>query len=273
VDDLRTRRAAVRITERDRELLEFVANHRLVLASHVQALLGLSLGAARSRLRKLTQADLLTRDQPFQGRPSHYQITRRGLAVVGSELPRPREDLRSYEHDIGIAWLWLAARRGALGSVRAVVSERELRSHDARPEGRADPLAVRLGGMGPAGRARLHYPDLLLQSADGRRIAIELELTSKGQTRRERILSGYAADRRIDAVLYFVEERSPIARRVRTSARRLGISSLVHVQYVRPIGFASAAKASRRPERTRARRAESVAAINARDRVAEQAAR
>ena len=55
------------------------------------------------------------------------------------------------------------------------------------------------------GVRRLHYPDLLLVDPDGRRLAVELELTSKGRERRERILSGYAADRRFDGVMYVVE--------------------------------------------------------------------
>jgi hypothetical protein len=152
------------------------------------------------------------------------------LALIGSDLPTPRIDLRCYQHDVGVAWLWLAARDGAFGELREIIGERRLRSRDGRREQEERPIAVRLGRTGA--RERLHYPDLLLVTAAGARIALELELTPKGRSRRERILSGYAADTRVDVVLYLAERQS-VAHSVRTTARRLGISSLVHVQPVR----------------------------------------
>ena len=210
-------------------MLAFVADHRLVLASHVGALLDIKADAARDRLRALCSAGLLSQRTLFHRQPAHYQVTRKGLATIGSDLPVPRLDLRAYNHDVGLAWLWLAARAGTFGELGAVHSERRLRSRDARIDGRAEPLAVRLGGFGPAGRERLHYPDLLLSTGDGRRFALELELSGKGRVRRETILAGYAADARIDAVVYLVD-RLDVARAVRASASRLGVSSLVHVQ-------------------------------------------
>jgi hypothetical protein len=234
----------IRITERDRELLQFASCHRLVLAAQVQVLLGVSRNVAQTRLRGLTKAGFLTREQPFHARPGHYQITRRGLGLIGSDLPRPGDDLRSYEHDIGLGWLWLTARSGRLGPVREVISERELRSHDGHPDGRSRPLAVRLGGSGPHGRDRLHYPDLLLVGTDGSRVATELELSHKGRSRWHKILSGYAVDARVSKVLYLVHSR-PIADGVQRAARRLGISDRVRVQRVRAIGFGRAARAKR----------------------------
>ncbi len=222
----------MRITERDREVLAFVADHRLVLAAHVGALLGVSEGAAHARLYRLARADLLSQRTEFHQQPACYQITRKGLAAIGSELRKPRGiDLRCYAHDVGIAWVWLRAQAGAFGELREALSERQMRSRDARPDREAEPLAVRLGGFGAGGRERLHYPDLLLHMADGHRVGVELELSGKGRARRERILSGYAADARIDAVLYLVR-RPAVARQLRASASRLGISSLVHMQSV-----------------------------------------
>jgi hypothetical protein len=87
--------------------------------------------------------------------------------------------------------------------------------------------------VGPGGRPRLHYPDLLLVTPEGHRIAVELELSSKGRARRDRILAGYGADARIEVVLYLVEQTA-LARAIQSSARRLGISSLVHVERVIP---------------------------------------
>ena len=69
----------------------------------------------------------------------------------------------------------------------------------------------------------------MLRTADGRRVALELELTPKSRTRLETILAGYGADPRFAGVVYLVE-RPSVARSVQAAARRLGIAPLVHVQ-------------------------------------------
>jgi hypothetical protein len=234
-----SKRPSPRITDRDRALLQFIAEHRLALCGHVQALLGVSPTAARKRLRALEGQGLLCRDAIFYRYPPHYRVSRNGLEVIGSRLSVPKRAL-NVGHDIGVAWLWLAARRGAFGSLREVISERRMRStdgiqmHAARRTGRGEdePFGVRLSGAGPGGRPRLHYPDLLLVDHAGRRIAVELELSSKGRARRNQIIGGYASDRRIDAVLYLVKDQR-IARDVQQAARRVGFEQRVLVQPVR----------------------------------------
>lgn len=245
----------VRLTARDRRLLAFAAEHRLFLGAHVQALLGISELAARKRLGSLCAADMLKREKIFDRQPACYQASRLGLGAIESPLPAPRIDLSCYQHDVGVAWLWLAAQAGSWGAAREVVSERQMRSHDgalgrSRAGHEGDPAGVRLGGTGPMGRERLHYPDLLLVDAHGRRIALELERTGKSRARRDRILSGYAADRRIDAVLYLVEDPQ-VGRAISSAARRLGILDLIHVQRVR---FTDRPEAGREPGAARERR-------------------
>jgi len=246
--------AEAKLTERDLELLELAGRHRLLLAAHAQALLGTSLEAARRRLRALTQAGFLERRRVFHGQPACYQITRQGLAAIGSSLPRPNLDLSCYRHDVGVAWLWLLAQRGKFGPLEQVIAERQLRSRDAGPELPAEPAGVRLGGYGPGGRERLHYPDLLLVTPQGHRIALELELSAKGRTRREQILLGYAVDPRIDLVVYLVD-RPATARAIETSARRLGIADRVRVQRCRWEEPAGARTAVRAPTRIAVRAA------------------
>jgi hypothetical protein len=222
----------VRLTGRDLEALSFAAEHRLVLADHIAALLGISAAGAGTRLRSLSRAGFMAAHRPFDRGPTCFQIARPGLDAIRSDLQAPRRlDLRSAEHEIGAAWLWLAASSGTFGPLREVVGERRLRSADASPERQDAPYGVRLGGLGPGGRERLHYPDLLLIDPSGRRVAVELELSSKGRARREKILAGYGADARIDVVLYLVRDRR-IGRSIQESARRLGIGPLVNVQQV-----------------------------------------
>ncbi len=235
----RSGRPRLRITDRDLKLLTFVAEQRIVLAAHAQALLSVSADVAAARLRALTRADFLDGERVFQHQPKCWWITRRGLDVLDSKLPPSRLNVRNFNHDVGLAWLWLAAHRGAFGPLRQVVSEREMRSRDgaegyaARAEGRgARQFGVRLGGLGPGGRERLHYPDLLLVTDDGRRVALELELSTKPRGRREGILAAYGTDRGIDELLYLVD-RPNVARAVQSSADRLGMSGRLQLQRVR----------------------------------------
>jgi hypothetical protein len=216
------------MTAADLEVLAFAAEHQVICADHVRRLLGITRAQARHRLGRLAGERLMRPTDAVDA----YAITSRGLEAAGSRLPPPRARLHGHAHDVGIAWLWLVARAGAFGPLRSVISERQLRSHDRRAARSGPALGVRLGGFGPGGRERLHYPDLVLVTPEGRRIAVELELTGKSRVRRERILSGYAADPRVDAVLYLVENRR-IGNPIASSASRLGISSLVHVQTVR----------------------------------------
>jgi DNA-binding transcriptional ArsR family regulator len=221
------------VDEADLRLLAFAAEHRLVLAAHAQTLLGISARAAGRHLRVLAETGLLRSERRLAGR-GWYQIDRAGLAAIGSSLSRPRDvDLATYEHDIGLAWLWLAADRGALGATRALVSERQMRSADRRAERFSEPYGVRVPGAGPRGGERRHYPDLVLETVSGHRVAIELELSSKSPSRREEILGGYAIEARFDAVLYLVD-RPEVGRAIERSAAAVGVSDLVHVQ---PVAF------------------------------------
>ena len=65
----------------------------------------------------------------------------------------------------------------------------------------------------------------------GRFEAVEVELTPKNRARRERILSGYARARHIEAVTYHVATPA-IAALVARTAASVGISDLVHIRAV-----------------------------------------
>jgi hypothetical protein len=83
-----------------------------------------------------------------------------------------------------------------------VRSERELRVAERRA-GRAL-ASVAVGGGLPDGRARLHRPDLLLvPSAGGPVVAVEVELTVKGARRLEGIVRAWARCRDVAGVRYY----------------------------------------------------------------------
>jgi hypothetical protein len=64
---------------------------------------------------RLMRAARLLRHQ-FAG----YQITRRGLAEISSDLPVPRVDLRRYWDHIGVAWLSLFAEASTFAEIERV---------------------------------------------------------------------------------------------------------------------------------------------------------
>jgi hypothetical protein len=239
--------------------LSFCAEHRFVLAAQVALLEGIGLDAARHRLTALTRAGYLTNERRYLAEPHAYAVTRDGRGVAGSDLSQPRRlDPALYAHDVGVAWLTAAARRGLFGDLSQVVSERRMRSEDGRDDHDADVHGVRYIGGGAtawaAGGPRLHYPDLTVVAASGQRIAFELELQLKGATRRERILSAYAGDPRFDAVVYLVATQKN-RRMLEASARRAGLEDRLYVQLFRwsggrEPGTPSSRVVSRRAART-----------------------
>ena len=243
----------MRLTERDRRILQFCAEHRFVLPAQVALLLGpISTDAASRRLAALYGAGYLDRDHRYDAELYAYSVTRAGLGAAGSDLKRPREiDPALYAHDVGVAWLALAADRGAFGELSQIVCERRMRSEDARQdEHDRQPHGVRHIAAGSRG---LHYPDLTVVTSSGRRVAFELELHLKGVGRREQILSAYACDPRFHAVVYLV--RTDAERRVlERSARRVGLADRLHVQrFEWPDGRVPGTSRERAIERSRAR--------------------
>lgn len=246
----------MQITERDRILLSFAAEHRFVTAAQIAVVLEVTWAAGDARLRALCGGGYLRREQKLHRTPAAHRITSAGLRAIGSELPGPRAlDLATYRHDDALAWLTLAAARGRFGALREVVSERRMRSEDARPPRGATRHGVRLGGLGPRGRERLHYPDLVVTTASGHRVAFELELSTKTPERREWILAGYGADPRIDAVVYLVD-RPGVGRAIERSAARVGVSHLIRVHDVRLSGSEDATTAAPAAERNHRRGAD-----------------
>lgn len=237
-------RGGVPLTDGDREILHFVGEHRLVLERQLVRLTGRSGTDLADRLSSLVAARYLSNGRVFG--ETHYQIRKLGLGAIGSPLKAPHPKLATYRHDIGVAWLWLAARAGTFGPLHEVIGERRLRSHDGAFDRPAEPYGVRLGGFDLYGNERLHYPDLLLIDSRGQRLALELELSSKGRERRTLILGAYAADSRVSRVLYLVEA-NPAGRGIRRSiegaAWEMRLTDRVRFQFIKEIRVGSVGEA------------------------------
>jgi DNA-binding Lrp family transcriptional regulator len=216
------------ITERDHQLLALLAEHRSMVVPQLATALDVALPTAARRVRKLKDRGLLITGIPLEGQPRPALITRAGLAEIGSDLREPTENRAEYRHDIGVGWLHLAAQQGVFGEITDLRLDREMRQHDSRRGLEGQRVAVELDSYGSSGPMR-HYPDLLLTTTSGDRVAIELELSNKGVARLEDIMYGYAHDSKVGAVLYLVESDA-VARTVAKAARNAGIESQVHVQ-------------------------------------------
>jgi len=229
------------LTEREASVLGPLAEHRFLIVPQLALLLGVTDGTAVRRLRQLEHRQLLELRGIFKGLPAAVVIRSRGLNAVGSPLKAPQLNYNEYRHDVGVGWLWLAARAGRLGELRGLTTDRRMQAEDvtAVAAGRSSRWGVGVGLLGSHGQPQRHYPDLVLDMASGHRVAVELELTAKSSGRMNRIMSAYASDARIDHVLYLAANSS-IAARVQESARRAGIPERVHVQLLAPDGIAGA---------------------------------
>jgi hypothetical protein len=241
----------------DRELLELVAKPRLLVVEQVQARFALSAADAGARVGGLLGAGLVRRDRASVWRPWSFRITRLGLAAIGSELPAPRFDPRSFRHDVAVSWIWLAGLDGRTfgPGVERVLSERVMRHEDqvragTRASGpdaqrwsagsdREAPFGVRVLGAGGGG---LRYPDAMLVLERGR-VAITVALGVSSIVELEALLAGYGAAPAIAAVHYLVTD-SLVGDLIAAAATRVGLSDLVSVQLARGAGM-HAARAAR----------------------------
>ncbi len=242
------------LSDRDRELLTWLAEQRVAITPQLAALQAVSVRTARARLQPLAERKLLSHCPLFAGQPWAVLIRGRGLTAVGSPLQPPRLNSLTFRHDVSVAWLSLAARDGAFGPMREIVSEREMRSHDGRAANQQPDLKYGIGlwhaehRRGPG--SDLHYPDLRLETARGYRIAVELELSFKGRTRLREIASGYAIDRRYDHVLYLVPDRR-VGTQVQAAVHWAGATNTISVQLIRGTDRVGPGAATRAPVRSR----------------------
>ncbi|MGH2844900.1 MAG: hypothetical protein ACRDL0_02550, partial [Thermoleophilaceae bacterium] len=145
----------------------------------------------------------------LHGRPGVYTATRAGLDWARLELPVANVDLATYVHDVEAIWLGIELEREF--TAEAVLTERELRSRDMSDAWTAyrngQPLEPRYA-VAPHSQTAprgLHFPDLVVQGGgpSGGLLAVELERTSKGATRRRKIVAAYRDGLHVEQVRYY----------------------------------------------------------------------
>lgn len=222
-----TRSKGFRITDRDAELVAFVARFHGVEAAQLAERFGMDRADVYHRAARLAERGLLARHRLLHARPGVYTAASAGLAWVGSSLPPARPSLHAYEHSLELAWLALALER-EFGR-EAILTERELRSlempgaWDAHRSGRRlRPRYALLTERNAVPRG-LHFPDLVVEAGGpgGGLLAIELELTAKGGARRRRIVRAYRDSLQVEQVRYYAAP-APLALLERSVASERG---------------------------------------------------
>ncbi|CAA9464653.1 MAG: hypothetical protein AVDCRST_MAG02-2907 [uncultured Rubrobacteraceae bacterium] len=186
----RRRGGGLRLTERDLDVLRFVACHGFATAEQVglscfsgwgdgRLELGVSMTMVYRRLKKLVDADLLRHEYVLHGRPGVYLATRRSAELADAGVPPAKVDLKSFDHDLAVVDLALA-----LEGQTDWITERQIRAKAVSAARGGGGRVSRAGGTG-------RTPDGLLVSPWGEVWAVELEISGKDNARYLDVFRGY----------------------------------------------------------------------------------
>ena len=191
----------VAVTGRDREVLVYAARHWAVTAEQVRRRFFGDISAAYRRLRELEREGLLKHERVFFGEPGIYRTTGSGIGLVGLDLSPARVEVAQLKHHLAVVDLsedLLAEHPGSRW-----ITEREMRSE--RLAGELEEETGLLTEKSTRSRGRM--PDGVLVTADGRRVAVEVERTRKELGRYRGIFAAYVKRRDLDQVrFYFFRE-------------------------------------------------------------------
>lgn len=178
----------VQITERDKKILGWINRFRYVTAGQVMKKFNIGRTAAYVRLKKLKDGGYLKYLRFFRNRPGIYLCTGTGTAVSNSELSNYNKkiDLATYEHHLTVVDISIKLKNQGKW-----ITEREIWSEVYRE----------LDGK----RSNIHIPDGIIVDREGRRTAVEVELTSKSEKRLRQIMKAHRRARMYDDVLYIVK--------------------------------------------------------------------
>lgn len=187
-----------RISQRDLEVLEFVARFGVVSREAVAIWAGTARAVTAARERRLREVGLIE-VLPGIGNTGRVLVCKRaGLrAVCREELPTPRPSPASLVHSAANAHVAARLERGG----RLVLSEYEIAARERAERKRIYSAEIRDG--------RHHRPDLVVLGDPSE--AIEVELSDKSNRRLDDILRGWrwaVAEKRFDRVRYLCSPRA-----------------------------------------------------------------
>ncbi|HEX8082677.1 MAG TPA: helix-turn-helix domain-containing protein [Solirubrobacteraceae bacterium] len=189
--------------QRDAEVLRFLGRFRFVTDALLAERCGVSRQQMNRRLRRLAAAGLVERT-PSPIEPRLNMLSRAGARAVDLPLRRAARTVAQREHELALVWLVIQLERAGGALVR---TERECRTLESAGVSRYSVPVSR-----PGREDERRWPDVVLE-AEGRRSALELELSPKGATRLQAIADAYAAASYFDEVVFLAADAS-IARRL-----------------------------------------------------------
>ncbi|OGT50849.1 MAG: hypothetical protein A3F17_09280 [Gammaproteobacteria bacterium RIFCSPHIGHO2_12_FULL_41_15] len=176
--------SGIQITERDIELLKGINRWGFVDIDYISRWFQWQPKLAYRRCRKLIQENYLQHEWIFYGEPGVYRVTQQGVLMSHDHLPPLRKiNVATYHHHLKVAKLALRLVEQHKGEF---ITERDLR-HQLGINGLDD---------------KQHISDGILVKND-QRIAIEVELTVKSESRLKKILQHYRKEFSIQGVWYF----------------------------------------------------------------------
>jgi len=187
------------ITERDKQILNVINRFGFMTVIEVAAIFNMQEQRAYARLKVLNDAGLIKHERILHSYPGAYWITREGRETSGSLLTPIREPrLATFEHELKVIQVYLALKN-KYGDNLIWITAREILSGKIA-DAKTTKEAFRL--------LKSKIPDALILR-DGKRFAIEVELSLKSTPRLKKILADYSANMSkgvFDGVLYYTDK-------------------------------------------------------------------
>jgi len=162
----------IQITHRDMNIMSFINEVGYCEIPQIEEQFELNKPRSYQIMKRLVLAGLVFHQRVFHNRPGIYQLTRKGAEQMG--LPFiTKISVGIYRHKILLAKVYIKLKKKYPEA--GWINEQELRRNKFRL------------GTGKRG----HVPDGMLIFLDGRKIAIEVELSLKGRDRLEQIFKEY----------------------------------------------------------------------------------
>ena len=174
----------MKLTERDIGILKFINEFGFSEMPQIERRFGLKKPRSYQLLTRLVEEGYVKHERVFHGRHGIYRLSRKGAKLTHLP-PLARVPLANYKHDITLMEVYLRLREQYPQALW--ISERELKRDKY------------FDGVGKFG----HLSDGLLVFKDGKRIAVEVELSLKSRNRVEQILRWYGGVFEIEEVWYY----------------------------------------------------------------------
>lgn len=195
----------MQVTKRDLEIICFASRFWFVTIQQIARFFGISSHWALSVCKRLVLNGYLERKKLFHHGPYLYFATRKGIALAKCDTGPGKLDISLYEHTLKVTDVFLMLREQMPEMIWT--TERELRVQEQG------------GQFTPGQKNPVRMPDAVVTLADGKRVAIEVELTKKSAKRLKSVL--YRLSRQYDEAWYFCGSEG-VARRVVENAQGWG---------------------------------------------------